>query len=371
MLLMTPGPTPVPEFVRLAMAGESLHHRTPEFEAIFKRARECLSDFMQMPEVLFLASSGSGAMEASVTHFCQKRALVINAGKFGERFGKIAAAYGKDPIVLSYPWHTPASVEDVADALQKHPEIDAIFVQVCESSGGLRHPVEAIAAAAKAANPDIFVVADGITAVGVEPLKTAGIDVLITGSQKALMLPPGLAMLGLSDRAAAFLEAQGGQGFYFNLAHELKNQRQNTTAWTAATTLIIGLDAMLSHINQMGRETLFSQTLKRHGAALAAVRAIGLDIYPQTPALAMVSIYHPKAAQMRKWMKAQAGINAAGGQEALKTSLVRFNNMGLVSPADMGWSLNALELALDAAGEREYDGTASRVFSTHYYKGAQ
>ncbi len=371
MLLMTPGPTPVPEFVRLAMAGESLHHRTPEFEAIFERARKRLSDFMQMPEVLFLASSGSGAMEAAVTHFCKKRALVINAGKFGERFGQIAAAYGKEPIELRYPWHTPASVEDVADTLAKHPEIDAIFVQVCESSGGLRHPVEAIAAAAKAARPDIFVVADGITAVGVEPLKVAGIDVLITGSQKALMLPPGLAMLGLSADAAAFLEEQSGVGFYFNLATELKNQRKNTTAWTAATTLIIGLDAMLGHIEQMGREVLFSQTLRRHGAALAAVRAIGLDVYPQTPALAMVSLYHPKASQFRKWMKTEAGVNAAGGQEALKTSLLRLNNMGLITPAQMGWSLNALELALDAAGERDYDGTAIACFSRDYYKGSQ
>lgn len=368
MLLMTPGPTPVPDFIRLAMAHTSLHHRTPEFEAIFKSAQDGLKKFINMPEVIFLASSGSGAMEACVTNFCAKKALTINAGKFGERFTKIAQNYGKNPVELKYPWHTPASVEDVADALNANPEIDALFIQVCESAGGLRHPVEAIASTAKAINPDIFVVADGITAVGVEPIKTENIDLLITGSQKAFMLPPALAMIGLSQKAATHLETTGGNGFYFNLATELKNQRKNTTAWTAATTLVQGLDAMLKHIEQMGSDEFYSNTRKRHSAGLMALRALGVDIYPQTPALAMLTVYHPKASEARKWMKNSALVNAAGGQDDLKDSLLRINNMGLVLPHEIAWSINAFEMALEKIGDRKYDGTGMRVFTENYYK---
>lgn len=370
MLLMTPGPTPVPDFIRLAMAGTSLHHRTPEFEAIFGRARESLKKFMNMPEVLFLASSGSGAMEACVTNFCAKQALTINAGKFGERFTKIAKVCGKNPVELKYPWHTPASVEDVADALQANPDIDAIFIQVCESAGGLRHPVEAIASAVKKINPDIFVVADGITAVGVEPINVANIDALITGSQKAFMLPPALAMIGLSQKAADHLETTNGNGFYFNLATELKNQRKNTTAWTAATTLIQGLDAMLAHIESLG-ESFYSDTRARHSAGLLALKAIGVDIYPQTPALAMLTVYHPKAKEARKWLKNKALVNAAGGQDDLADSLLRINNMGLVTAHEIAWSINAFEMALEKIGDRTYDGTAIKVFTQNYYKDAK
>ncbi|MGE4295410.1 MAG: alanine--glyoxylate aminotransferase family protein [Campylobacterales bacterium] len=368
MLLMTPGPTPVPEFIRLAMAGETLHHRTPEFEAIFGRARDALKRFMKTEEILFLAATGSGAMEACMLNFCGTRALTINAGKFGERFTKIAKTYGKNPVELKYPWHTPASVEDVADALRANPDVDALFIQVCESAGGLRHPVEAIASAARAVRPDIFVVADGITAVGVEPINVQNIDALITGSQKAFMLPPGLAMMGLSARAVAHLEKTGGAGFYFNLMTELKNQRKNTTAWTAATTLIQGLDAMLAHIESIGEEAFYADTRRRHSAGLEALRALKVDIYPQTPALSMLSVYHPKAAQLRKWMKKEANVNAAGGQDDLKDTLMRINNMGLVSAHEIAWSINAFEIAMEKLGDRKYDGTGMRVFTQSYYK---
>ena len=367
MLLMTPGPTPVPETIRQAMATPSIHHRTAEFEAIFARVRSGLKNIVPAEEIILLASTGTGAMESCVTHFAT-RALTINAGKFGERFTKIAKAYGKNPVELSYSWDTPAGVAEITAALSANPDIDALCIQVCESAGGLRHPVEAIAKAAKALRPDIFVIADGITAVGVEPLDTTDIDALITGSQKAFMLPPGLAMIALSKKAVDHIEKTGGVGFYFNLATELKNQRKNTTAWTAATTIIQGLDAWLSHIQTVGLENFYAATRLRHAAGSEAVRAIGLQIYPKTPALAMLSIYHEKAAELRKWMKKEARVNAAGGQDDLKNTLIRFNNMGLVEPSDTAWSLNALELALDKLGVRKYDGSAVKTFSQIYYE---
>ena len=201
MLLFTPGPTPVPEFVRQAMATPTLHHRTPEFEAIFKEARERLLSLLGMDECVMVASSGTGAMQACMINLCEKKALTINAGKFGERFGKIADAMGTEKIELCYEWDTPATVADVEKVLHENKDIDAIFIQVCESAGGLRHPVEAIAKRAKEINPQIMIIADGITAVGVEKIDVSHIDALVTGSQKALMLPPGLAMIGLSNKA--------------------------------------------------------------------------------------------------------------------------------------------------------------------------
>lgn len=367
MLLLTPGPTPVPEDIRMAMSTPTMHHRTPEFEEIFKETRALLSELFGMREVLMLASSGTGAMEAAVLNLCKSKALTINSGKFGERFGKICEAFGKDYIELKYDWDTPASVDDVVEALQKDPTIDAIFIQVCESAGGLRHPVEAIGAAAKAIRPDIMIVADGITAVGVEPIDVTNIDGLISGSQKALMLPPGLAMLGLSELACALIE-KGGVGYYFDLKNELENQRKNTTAWTAATTLVIGLKAMLEKLQIEGLSKLYADTQKRSNACNKALEALGLRIFPKVPAKSMSAVYDDAAALIRKILKTKYGVNISGGQDHVKNTLFRISHMGLVETYETAWTLNAIELALDELGRRPYDGTANRIFSEEFYK---
>jgi len=368
MLLFTPGPTPVPESVRQAMATVTLHHRTPEFEAIFKQAREHLIGLFNMPEVVMLASSGTGAMQSAMINLCKSKALTINAGKFGERFSKLADSFHLPKVELKYEWNTPASIEDVKQALAAHPDIDAIFVQVSESAGGLRHPVEAIAALAKETNPNIIVVADGITAVGVEPIETTHIDALIAGSQKAFMLPPGLAMLGLSDDAVAKIGE--GVDYYFNLATEIKKQRQNTTAWTAPTTLIMGLNAVFEEINKEGIESLYAQTQKRAKATQRALEAIGLGIYPHTPALSMSTVKDEHAEDIRKLLKSKYGVNMAGGQDHLKGKIFRINQMGLIAVHESAWVVNAIEMALDELGRRTYDGTANRIFNEIYYKEA-
>ncbi|MDR2099649.1 MAG: alanine--glyoxylate aminotransferase family protein [Campylobacteraceae bacterium] len=370
MLLFTPGPTPTPEVIRAAMSVPTIHHRTPEFEEIFKTVREKLIKIMNMPEVLMLASSGTGAMEAAVTNLCKSRALSINAGKFGERFGKICKAFDIACTELKYSWDTPASIEDILREIDKNPEIDVLCIQICESAGGLRHDVEGIAKAVKSINKDIMVIADGITAVGVEKIDTAHIDVLITGSQKAFMLPPGLAMIGLSGAAVKKIES-APRGFYFNLASELKSQRKNTTAYTAATTLIIGLRAMLELIEKEGFEKFYEDTKTRALSAKAALEAIGLKIYPKSPALAMNTVYHERAKEIRAVAKKRYGVNIAGGQDELKDKLFRINNMGLIAPYEIAWALNAVELALDELGERAYDGAANRVFVSKFFKGVK
>lgn len=366
MLLFTPGPTPVPESVRLAMATPTLHHRTPEFEAIFKEARERLLKLLGMDECVMIASSGTGAMQACMLNLCKSKALTVNAGKFGERFGKLADAMDKEKVELSYEWNTPCSVADVENALEKHPDVDALFIQVCESAGGLRHPVEAIAKKVKEINPDIMVVADGITAVGVEPIDVSHIDALITGSQKALMLPPGLAMIGFSSAAVEKIGA--GEDYYFNLASEIKKQQKNTTAYTAATTLIIGLNAIFDAIDEEGVDALYANTKARASATQAALEAIGFSMYPQTPAPSMSTVFDEDAEAIRKLLKTKYGVNIAGGQDHLKGKLFRINQMGLIPVYESAWVVNAIELALDELGKRDFDGTANRIFNEVYYK---
>ena len=369
MLLFTPGPTPVPQNVRNAMADETMHHRTPEFEAIFKKTREHLFKLFATDEVVMIASSGTGAMEAAVINLCKNTLLSVNSGKFGERFGKIATAHGLKNVEIKNEWDTPVSVDDVVAAVKANADIDAIAVQISESAGGLRHPVEELAKAVKEINPEIMIIADGITAVGVERIDVTNIDCLIAGSQKALMLPPGLAILGLSN--AAIEKIGSGTGYYFNLASEIKKQRQNTTAYTAATTLIIGLLEVMEMIEREGGiGVLYCNTARRAKATRAALEAIGLHSYPKVPAKSMTTIDDADASKIRSALKEEYGVNVAGGQDHLKGKIFRINQMGIIPPHESIWVVNAIELILHRMGRLEYSGLASKVYNETYFKTA-
>lgn len=371
-LLFTPGPTPVPESLRQAMSEPTLHHRTPEFESIFAKARAGLLELLGMKEVLMLASSGSGAMEACVVTFSAKKMLSVNSGKFGERFGKIAQAHKIPYTEIINEWDTPASVESVLEILHNDKDIDCFCMQMCESAGGLRHPVEEIAKAIKEYNPNIIVVVDAITAMGVEAIDTSHIDALIGGSQKAFMLPPGLSIIGLSPQAIQKIEERD-VGFYFNLKTELKNQVKNTTAWTAPTTIITGLAKYFELVSQnggqkTGMEQIYKDTKARSLSTQKALESIGLKIYPKSPALAMNTIYDANnAANLRKILKTDFNLNVAGGQDRLKTSIVRINQMGLIPLSQSLWVVNAFELALQKLGLRGFTGEANKAFLESYY----
>jgi len=369
MLLFTPGPTPVPQNVRNAMSYETMHHRTPEFEAIFLKTRKHLFNLFNTDEVVMLASSGTGAMEAAVINLCHNTLLSVNSGKFGERFGKIAIANGLGSIEIKNEWNTPVSVEAIVQAIKNNSNIDAIAVQISESAGGLRHPVEEIAQAVKEINPNIMIIADGITAVGVERIDISNIDCLIAGSQKALMLPPGLSILGISNRAIEKIGS--GKGYYLNLASEIKKQKQNTTAYTAATTLIIGLLEVLETIEKQGGiEVLYCNTARRAKATRAALEAIGLHIYPSNPAKSMTTIDDNDASKIRSALKNEYGVNVAGGQDHLKGKIFRINQMGLIEPYESIWVVNSIELILHRMGRLEYAGIASKVYNETYFKTA-
>jgi len=369
MLLFTPGPTPVPQNVRNAMSDETMHHRTPEFEAIFAKTRKHLFNLFNTDEVVMIASSGTGAMEAAVINLCHNTLLNVNSGKFGERFGKIASAHGLGSVEIKNEWNTPVSVNAIVEAIKSNSNIDAIAVQISESAGGLRHPVEEIAKAVKAINPDIMIIADGITAVGVERIDVENIDCLIAGSQKALMLPPGLAILGLSN--ASISKIGTGKGYYLNLASEIKKQKQNTTAYTAATTLIIGLLEVLETIEQEGGiGVLYCNTARRAKATKAALEAIGLHVYPTVPANSMTTIDDKDAAKIRSALKEEYGVNVAGGQDHLKGKIFRINQMGLIKTYESVWVVNSIELILHRMGRIEYSGLASKVYNETYFLSA-
>ncbi|RDU72283.1 alanine--glyoxylate aminotransferase family protein [Helicobacter aurati] len=362
-LLFTPGPTPSPEPLRVAMAEPTLHHRTKEFESIFMQVRESLLNMLQMTEVLMLASSGTGAMEACISNFSRKKILTINSGKFGQRFGAIGRALQREVVEISNEWDTPVSIEEVVQHMQNHKDIECVCLQICESAGGLAHPYKEVFAFIKENYPHVFTIADGITAIGVEEIDITYIDALIGGSQKAFMLPPGLAIIGLSDVAVDFIESNSS-GYYFNLARELKNQRNNTTAYTAPTSIIIGLKAYFDrlHSQKLTMQDVYCYTATIANAVSEAMQALTLKIYPKVPSKSMTVIESPLAKDIISMLKEQYNINVANGQDHLKNKIFRINQMGYIPLHEMAFVLNAIELSLHALNIRKFDSIANRVF---------
>ncbi|GAA8862779.1 alanine--glyoxylate aminotransferase family protein [Helicobacter pylori] len=368
MLLFTPGPVAISEEMRSSFSQPMPHHRTKDFEKIFQSVRENLKKMTGLEEVLLLSSSGTGAMEASVLSLCQKELLFVNAGKFGERFGKIAKAHSIKAHELVYEWDTPAQVDGILNALKANPNIDAFCIQACESSGGLRHPVEKIAQAIKETNPNVFVIVDAITALGVEPLEITHVDALIGGSQKAFMLPPAMSLIALSQKAIERIEERN-VGFYFNLKSELKNQRNNTTSYTAPILHTLGLQRYFELVQNLGGfEALYKETKRVALATQKAVLALGLKIFPKSPSLSMTTIVNEHAKALRNLLKEKYQVQFAGGQEPYKDILIRINHMGIIPVYKSAYALNALELALNDLDLREFDGAANTTFLKQYYE---
>ncbi|WP_101022670.1 pyridoxal-phosphate-dependent aminotransferase family protein [Helicobacter pylori] len=368
MLLFTPGPVAISEEMRSSFSQPMPHHRTKDFEKIFQSVRENLKKMTGLEEVLLLNSSGTGAMEASTLSLCQKELLFVNAGKFGERFGKIAKAHSIKAHELVYEWDTPAQVDEILNTLKANPNIDAFCIQACESSGGLRHPVEKIAQAIKETNPNVFVIVDAITALGVEPLEITHIDALIGGSQKAFMLPPAMSLVALSQKAIERIEERN-VGFYFNLKSELKNQRNNTTSYTAPILHTLGLQRYFELVQNLGGfEVLYKETKRAALATQKAVSALGLKIFPKSPSLSMTTIVNEHAKELRNLLKEKYQVQFAGGQEPYKDTLIRINHMGIIPVYKTTYALNALELALNDLDLREFDGAANATFLKQYYE---
>lgn len=356
--LLAPGPTPVPEKALLAMAEPMIHHRTPQFEAIFKEAAEGLKWLFQTEkDVLILAASGTGGMEASIANFFSPgdKVVVVNGGKFGERWTKICQAYGLKVTEIMVEWGKAVEPKAVADALKADPDIKGVFVQASETSTTVCHPVKELAEMVKKHDNTILIV-DGITAVGVYdvPMDKWGIDILITGSQKALMLPPGLAFVGVSDKAWKFNETAKCPRFYFDLKRERKNLKDNTTAYTPAVSLIIGLKEVLKGMKEEGLENIFARHNRLARATRAAMQAIGLKLLaPEAPAESCTGVYAPEGVdggKLFKVLKDTLGVTMAGGQDHLKGKVLRIAHLGYVDTFDTIVAVASIEMALKKSG---------------------
>ena len=354
--LLSPGPTPIPNEVALAMSETMIHHRTPQFNKVFEEARQGLKTlFGTSGDVLILASSGTGAMEAAVANLFSPgdKVLVINGGKFGERWLNIANAYGLDPVEVKVEWGQAVKVDVVEKQLKLHPDIQSVMIQASETSTTVLHPVKEIAKLTK--NGPLFLV-DGVTAVGVlpVPLDEWGIDALVTGSQKALMLPPGLGFIALSERAWQKTKKAKLPRFYFDLNLERKNQAKGSGAFTPAVSLIFGLRASLNMMTREGFDRVYARHARMARATRAAATAMGLKLLaPDSPSPAATGIFLPKGLDADKvldYLRDQMGVILAEGQDQLKGKAIRIAHVGYMGAFDVITAVAALEMALRKFG---------------------
>ena len=362
--LIAPGPTPVPPRVLLAMAQPIIHHRTPQFSQTFADAKRALKQVFQTEQdVLILAASGTGAMEGSVTNLFSPgdEVLVVNGGKFGERWTKIASTYGLKVAELKVEWGHSARVEDVRRLLDEHPGIRGVFIQASETSTAALHPTEEIARITR--ERDTLLIVDGITAVGVFdiPMDRWGIDVLITGSQKALMLPPGLAFVALSERAWQQTKQAKLPRFYFDFVRERENLAKDTTAWTPAISLVTGLREALAIILEEGLPRVFARHARMAAATRAGATALNLKLLaPHAPSPALTAMFVPTdvdGGKLVAYLRDRMGVTFMGGQDQLKGKIVRIGHLGHTGTFDIVTAIAALEMALHHFG---YDAVLGR-----------
>jgi aspartate aminotransferase-like enzyme len=375
--LFTPGPAPVPPEVLLEMARPMIHHRTPEFSVVLDSARERMKPlFGTRQEVILLSSSGTGAMEAAVTNLLApgEQAIFVNGGKFGERWGKLIAAHGAIAHEVKVEWGRAARPEQIDDALKAHPDARAVFVQASETSTCAVHPIEAIGEVTK--RRDAMLIVDGITSVGVfdQKMDEWGVDALVTGSQKALMLPPGLGIIALSDRALDRARAVKTPRYYFDLMRELKAQRDDhTTAYTPAVSLIHGLNKTLEMILGEGLPRVFARHLLMAEAVRAATSALGLKlIAPDNPAPGVTGILTPEgidSGKIVRHMRDDLGVSVQGGQDHMKGKLVRIGHMGYLAPFDMLVAIGAFEMGLKKFGHHFEIGAGVAAVQTRIARG--
>ena len=356
--LYTPGPTPLLPAAQFAMAAADIHHRTAEFRALYTRVLAQLKDFVGTTnDVLILASSGTGAMEASVSNLTSPgdRVLVLTAGKFGERWTGIAKAFGCEVDVVSAPYGSTFSLDQVKAALKLETRV--VFVQATESSTGVRHDVQAIGQFLKDQKSEALFVVDAITGLGTTTLDmdTWGIDVLIGGSQKALMIPPGLSFLAVSPRAWDRMEASYNPRYYFDLRKERKNAAKGESAYTPSVALIAAMGAALDYIaNQAegnlveGRKKLVHNAETCAAMTRAAATAMGLKLFAPkgSEAAAATAILSPEgvdSGSIVKGLRSKFAIIVTDGQGEMKGSLFRIAHIGFFDYMDTIAVIGALE----------------------------
>jgi aspartate aminotransferase-like enzyme len=379
--LFTPGPTPLLPAAQNAMAAFTAHHRTADFKALFTRVLADMKDFIGTSnDVLVIASSGTGAMEGSISNLTSPgdKVLVLTAGKFGERWRDLAKAYGCQVDLIERPYGETFSLDEVRAKLT--PETRAVYVQATESSTGARHDIEGIAKLVRSNGDDTLLVVDAITGLGTTHFDVDGwgIDVIIGGSQKALMIPPGLAYLAVSERAWKRMETTKNPRYYFDFRKERKSAAKGETAFTPATSLFAALGAALDFVRQMGngdlaagRKALVDNAELAAEMTRAGVKALGLNLYSSAPGAALTAVTAPAGLDSGKIVKEfRESFSAvvANGQGDMKGKLFRIAHIGYYDYLDTVGILAALEQVLATVTDKPVDfgsavQAAQRVFA--------
>jgi aspartate aminotransferase-like enzyme len=356
--LMAPGPTPVPSQVLLAMAQPIIHHRTPEYGALFREVRAGLKRLVQTAqEVLTPVCTGTGAMEAAVanTLAAGDRVVVVNAGAFAQRWLAIARAYRLQIVELEAPHGETVAPERIAEALRANPDVKAVLVQHSESSTGVLHDVRAYAQVTT--GTDALLVVDAVSSLGIAdvPMDAWSIDVVVSASQKGLMLPPGLGILALSDKAWAASKRSTSPRYYLDLAEERKYAASNEARFTPAVSLMVGLREVLRMIEAEGLDNVFRRHDRLSRATRAGAEALGLTLFPRTtPSPALTAVQVPAGVDADRVVAGFASshnITIDGGRGPTKGKIFRIGHMGYAVESDVIIALAALEQVLAELGQ--------------------
>ena len=355
--LLAPGPVPVPPNVLNAMAAPMIHHRSPDFVEVFAEVKDGLKYLYQteMP-VLILAATGTGGMEGAVTNFLSPgdKALFVNGGKFGERWGKILTAYGVEAIEIKVTWGESVDVGQIKAALDADPSIKAVYLQASETSTGVAHDVKTVAEITR--DRDTLCVVDAITAMGVTniPMDEWGLDVVVSGSQKGYMLPPGLAFVGVSEKGWRFNANATCPRFYFDFAKEKKSLEGDQTAFTPAVSLIVGLKEVLRMVREETLEGVHARHERLANATREGLKAAGLTLFPTgTPSTAVTAVNAPEGVDgqdIYKTLRTRYGVTAAGGQDHLKGKVFRLAQLGYADTFDTIIAVSAIEMVVADLG---------------------
>ena len=372
--LLTPGPTPVPTEALLSMAKPIIHHRTPQFMAILKEAVEGLRYVFQTKNDLFIfTSSGTGAMESSVTNILSPgdKAIVVRGGKFGERFTEICEYYGVKAINIDVEWGKGVEASVIKKTLQDNKDVKAVYTTLCETSTGVVNDIKMIGE--EVSKTDAILVVDAISGLGSVEFKTDEwmVDIVIAGSQKGLMVPPGLAFVSVSPKAWKMVETAKLPRYYFCYKAAKKAADKTDTPWTPAVSLVIALVEALKLIRQDTLEGVLARHRKMADAVRAAAVALGLKLLaPDAASDAVTSIRLPDnmdGDKLVKTMRDKYGVGVAGGQGKLKGKIIRIATMGYMSIWDVVVAISCLEIVLKEMGYRFELGAgvkaAEEVFS--------
>ena len=362
--LLTPGPTPIPTEIALAEAKPIIHHRTSEFAKIFGEVAEGLKYvFCTQNDVLIMASSGTGAMESSVVNLLSPgdEAIVAQSGNFGERWAKLLSAYGIKPIILDTQWGKAVDANEIEKTLKANPGVKAVYTTHVETSTGVVNDIEAIGKIVNASQAVLVV--DAISGLVGQELKTDDwhVDVVVTGSQKGLMLAPGLAFVSVSKKAWTLVENAKLPRFYWDWRKMKKSLADSETPFTPAITLIVALAEAIKMIKAAGLENMQKDYKVMAAATRAGMQAIGLELFAQRPCEVVTSACVPDGVdggKIVKLLREEFGISIAGGQGLLKGKIIRFAHMGYITKADLLVGFACLEMVLTKLGYNVQKGKA-------------